>query len=140
MSTARLTRARISNVFYRWWIVPPGTFLYLLSIGSAFHRFSAFLNPMVAGPGWPGVATSGACAVSRLRDRIEGPVVGPLTDTFGSANLLIGIGLPMQASSRSNTLALTGRGGNCTNLVTEEAAGVAGQSCHRLRGEWGSHL
>jgi len=97
-----VTRAR--KVFYGWWVVGAGTFLYFLGIGSVFYGFSAFFNPMISEFGWSRAVTSGAYSLSRLEGGVEGPIVGWLIDRFGARKLvfvgvtLTGIGFMAMAS------------------------------------------
>jgi len=67
---------RTRSVFYGWWVVTAGTFLYFVGIGSVFYGFSAFFNPMVAEFSWSRAVTSGAYVLSHLEGGIEGPIVG----------------------------------------------------------------
>ncbi len=92
--TIKRITSRPKNVFYGWWVVAAGTFLYFLGIGSVFYGFSAFFNPMVAEFGWSRAVTSGAYSLSRLEGGIEGPVIGWLIDKFGARKLIfIGVAL-----------------------------------------------
>jgi MFS family permease len=94
MNAVTQLKARTKKVFYGWWVVGAGTFLYFLGIGSIFYGFSTFFNPMVAEFGWSRTVTSGAYSLSRLEGGIEGPIIGPLIDKFGARKLIfIGVAL-----------------------------------------------
>ena len=94
MNTIKELASRPKRVFYGWWVVAAGSFLYFLGIGSVFYGFSAFFNPMVAEFGWSRAVTSGAYSLSRLEGGIEGPIIGWLIDKFG-ARKLISIGVTL---------------------------------------------
>lgn len=76
------------NIFYGWYIVLAGSFLYFLGIGSVFYGFAPFFTPMVTEFGWGRAVTSGAYALSRLEGGIEGPIIGYLIDRFGARRLI----------------------------------------------------
>ena len=88
MNYIKHIRSRTENVFYGWWVVAAGAFLYFLGIGSVFYGFSAFFNPMVDEFRWSRAITSGAYSLSRLEGGIEGPIIGPLIDKFGARKLI----------------------------------------------------
>lgn len=94
MNTINQLKSAGKNVFYGWWVVGAGSFLYALGIGSVFYGFNTFFNPMIAEFGWSRAVTSGAFSLARLEGGIEGPVVGWLIDKFGARKIaFVGIGL-----------------------------------------------
>lgn len=87
MNIIKKLRAKGNDVFYGWWVVAAGSFLYGLGIGSVFYGFSTFFNPMINEFGWSRAALSGVFSLSRLEGGLEGLVVGPLIDRFGARKL-----------------------------------------------------
>jgi len=82
------------NIFYGWWVVAAGSFIYFLGIGTVFYGFNTFFVPMVNEFGWSRTVTSGAYSLSRLEGGLEGPFIGYLIDRFGARRLVfIGVGL-----------------------------------------------
>jgi MFS family permease len=87
--SVKAVTGKIGNVFYGWWVVAAGSFLYALGIGSVFYGFNTFFTPMVNEFGWSRAATSGAFSLSRLEGGVFGPIVGWLIDRLGSRKIAI---------------------------------------------------
>ena len=82
------------DIFYGWWVVAAGSFIYFLGVGSVFYGFNTFFVPMVNEFGWSRTVASGAYSLSRLEGGIEGPFIGMLIDRFGARRLVfIGVAL-----------------------------------------------
>jgi MFS family permease len=78
-----------NRIFYGWWVVASGSFLYGLGIGGVFYGFSTFFNPLINEFGWSRAALSGVFSLSRLEGGLEGLIVGPLIDRFGARKLAV---------------------------------------------------
>lgn len=83
MQFLQVYKQKVKGLYYGWWVVLSGTFLYGLGVGSIFYGFNTFFSPMVEEFGWSRAATSGAFSMSRLEGGISGPLVGWLIDRFG---------------------------------------------------------
>ncbi|MBW2053856.1 MAG: MFS transporter [Deltaproteobacteria bacterium] len=88
MSLVEKGLSRVKNVFYGWWVVAAGSFIYFVGIGTVFYGFNVFFVPMVNEFGWSRTITSGAYSLSRLEGGLEGPFIGWLIDKFGARRLI----------------------------------------------------
>lgn len=94
MNSRKRGLLRGKDIFYGWWVVAAGSFIYFLGIGSVFYGFNTFFIPMINEFGWSRTVTSGAYSLSRLEGGIEGPFIGYLIDKFGARRLIfIGVTL-----------------------------------------------
>lgn len=89
MEVLQAYKEKSKGIFYGWWVVISGTFLYGLGIGAVFYGFNTFFSPMVEEFGWSRAATSGAFSMSRLEGGFSGPIVGWLIDRFGARKIAI---------------------------------------------------
>jgi len=102
--------AKRKKLFRGWWVVAAASAINAIGVGFFFYGWSTFFKPLQREFGWSRAEISGVSALSRLEGGLEGPVVGPLIDKFGSKKVLL------------FAVALTGAGfiglSRVSNLVT----------------------
>ncbi len=121
--------ARLTNVFYGWWIVLACFIIGLYAGAIIFYGFTAFFDPLVAEFGWSYTEVSFAMSLRGVEMSILAPLVGFLVDRYGSRLLalwgVITIGLGFIALSFTKSLwmfygcfiLIAFGGGGCTAVV-----------------------
>ena len=84
---------RPRRVFYGWWIVAVGLIADALKHGTFNRGFTVFFLPIQEQLGISRAALSLAETLGRLQGGIQGPVVGFLTDRYGSRVMMVAGGV-----------------------------------------------
>jgi MFS family permease len=120
----------MKDVFYGWWVVLACFFIGLYVGGVVFYGFTAFFEPIREEFGWSYAQISFAASLRGLEMGLFAPIVGFLTDRFGSRKLIIwgtimvGVGLILLSGTQSlgmfygSSLLIAFGAGGCALLVT----------------------
>lgn len=88
--TQRISHAaRLSDLYYGWWVVVAASILLALMAGPFFHGSGAFLSALEEEFGWTRTVLAGAFAFSRMEGGIVGPISGYLTNRIGAARMVV---------------------------------------------------
>jgi MFS family permease len=77
------------KVFYGWWIVLVSFIVHFLTLGIVFYTFGVFLKPLAEFFKWSRTEVSLAHSLQVVVVALIVPLVGRLTDRFGSKKVLI---------------------------------------------------
>ncbi len=80
---------RFPKVFFGWWMVLTGGIIGMWVAGFGTYGFSALFKPISLELGFSRAAASIPASISRLEGGLEGPIIGWLTDRFGSKWLVL---------------------------------------------------
>jgi sugar phosphate permease len=80
--------ARLSRVFYGWWMVGAGFGLQLLVAGLFQQSFGAYVVLLHDNEGWSKTALSAAYSIQQVEAALIGPVQGFLIDRFGPRSVM----------------------------------------------------
>lgn len=79
----------MAKIFYGWWVVIATSIIHLWGAGTFFYSFTAFFNPIINEFGWSYTATSFAASLRSIEGGIASPLIGFVTDRYGSRRMLI---------------------------------------------------
>jgi len=77
------------KLFYGWWIVAVSLVVLLITLGLGYYSFGVFFKPLITEFGWSRATLSGAMSIFLLAWGLTCPLVGRLTDRYGSRGLII---------------------------------------------------
>lgn len=89
MTTLASARRRTRRVYYGWWVSIAGAFNMVVSSGPTFQASSVLFRAIEDEFGWSRAAITGVASFGRFGGALLGPVEGWLTDTFGSAKMVL---------------------------------------------------
>jgi len=78
------------SVFYGWWLVGAGFWIWLLTGGFIALGFTAFFEPIAGEFGWSYTQVSLAASLRGVEVGLIAPIVGLLVDRFGPKRLMFG--------------------------------------------------
>ena len=78
-----IKRRRFPRIFFVWWTVIAGGFIYLWSGGYYIYGISALFKPIASELGFSRAATSVPSSIGMLEGGFEAPLTGWLTDKYG---------------------------------------------------------
>ncbi|MFC2072376.1 MFS transporter [Chloroflexota bacterium] len=79
-----IKRRRFPKIFFGWWTAISAGIIAFWAVGIHIYGFSALLKPISSSLGFSRAAASVPSSIGRLEGGIEGPVVGYLSDRFGT--------------------------------------------------------
>ncbi|MBI4328890.1 MAG: MFS transporter [Chloroflexi bacterium] len=77
------------KVFYGWWIVAAGTFVWFFGALTQTFGLQAFFDPMLNEFGWTRAETSLAFSLRTMEWGLEGPLVGFFIIRFGARKMIL---------------------------------------------------
>jgi sugar phosphate permease len=77
-----------TKIFYGWWIVAACFVLCFLFAGAGFYSFSIFIKPLENEFGWGRADISLTMSIHFIIGGLIGPLVGKLTQTYGSKKVM----------------------------------------------------
>lgn len=82
------------GIFYGWWVLSAGFFIFMLIGGVTLYGFTAFFKPIVDEMGWSRTETSLANSLRSVEGGLTQPFIGYFIDRFGARKcILVGITL-----------------------------------------------
>lgn len=81
--------ARLSGIFYGWWMVAVGCSIRMLGGGFHLYGFTIFFLPITQELGLSRAATSAVFSLARAEGAIEGPLAGYMIDRFGPRPMML---------------------------------------------------
>lgn len=84
--------------FYGWWIVAVSLIVLFITLGLSAYSFGVFFAPLTTEFGWSRATLSAAMSIFLLAWGLACPLVGRLTDRYGSRRLMIAGTIALGAS------------------------------------------
>lgn len=82
-------KAKVSRVFYGWWVAIAGTLNMIVSSGPTFQAASTLFRAIEDEFGWSRAVVTGVASFGRFGGALLGPLEGWLTDKFGSGKMVL---------------------------------------------------